>query len=78
MEIKWIKVEEQLPPYETRILATDGYYTHLCEYCEDNEYDIEMKKTDPNWQRNWLNLDSAIHYFDNVIAWMPLPQYKTE
>lgn len=65
---RWIPVEERLPEYGIRVLATDMYEEDDCtgiwtreEYPDDPE--------DGCWidERGWW------HAFDEVTNWMPLP-----
>lgn len=65
---RWIPVEERLPEYGVRVLATDMYEEDDCtgiwtreEYPDDPE--------DGCWidDRGWW------HAFDDVTHWMPLP-----
>ena len=66
---RWIPVEERLPKYGVRVLATDMYEEDDCtgiwtreEYPDDPE--------DGCWidDRGWW------HAFDEVTHWMPLPK----
>ncbi len=66
---RWIPVEERLPKYGVRVLATDMYEEDDCtgiwtreEYPDDPE--------DGCWidDRGWW------HAFDEVTHWMPLPE----
>ena len=66
--LRWIPVEERLPKYGVRVLATDMYEEDDCtgiwtreEYPDDPE--------DGCWidDRGWW------HAFDEVTHWMPLP-----
>ena len=68
LERRWIPVEERLPKYGVRVLATDMYEEDDCtgiwtreEYPDDPE--------DGCWidDRGWW------HAFDEVTHWMPLP-----
>lgn len=50
----------------------------LSEYVEDNapnrwiSVDEGLPEVgDSDWCGHWLNLDSAVHYAQNVIVWMP-------
>lgn len=76
---RWISVDERLPEVGDHVLTSDGYYIHLCVFIEEAEHDEEYRKNyDPDWCGHWLNLDSAVHYAQNVIVWMPLPLYNNE
>lgn len=70
---RWIPVEERLPKYGVRVLATDMYEEDDCtgiwtreEYPDDPE--------DGCWidDRGWW------HAFDDVTHWMPLPEQPKE
>ena len=66
---RWIPVEERLPKYGVRVLATDMYEEDDCtgiwtreEYPDDPEYGC------------WIDERGWWHAFDDVTHWMPLPE----
>ena len=61
--MKWIKVEDKLPPFGMRVLvAVDSF---VCE----GYLNIVGK-----WKRyNSLDLEE---WMGRVVAWMPMPKYK--
>lgn len=70
---RWIPVEERLPEYGVRVLATDMYEEDDCtgiwtreEYPDDPEDGCWIDE--PGW---W-------HAFDEVTHWMPLPEPPEE
>lgn len=64
---RWIPVEERLPEYGVRVLATDMYegddYTGIWTREEDKDDADGCWYDDPGW---W-------HASDDVTHWMPLP-----
>lgn len=62
---RWIPVSERLPDYNEEVLITDGKYVTI-----DTRYFLE--NTEDGEAYTW-----DINGWDDVIAWMPLPEpYK--
>lgn len=62
---RWIPVSERLPDYNEEVLITDGKYVTI-----DERYFLE--NTEDGEAYTW-----DINGWDDVIAWMPLPEpYK--
>lgn len=65
---RWIPVEERLPEYGVRVLATDMYE-------EDDCIGIWTRKEYPDDPEDgcWIDDRGWWHAFDDVTHWMPLP-----
>lgn len=65
---RWIPVEERLPEYGVRVLATDMYE-------EDDCTGIWTRKEYPDDPEDgcWIDERGWWHAFDEVTHWMPLP-----
>ena len=62
---RWIPVSERLPDYEEEVLITNGKYVTI-----DERYFLE--NTEDGEAYTW-----DINGWDDVVAWMPLPEpYK--
>lgn len=62
---RWVPVSERLPDYNEEVLITDGKYVTI-----DTRYFLE--NTEDGEAYTW-----DINGWDDVIAWMPLPEpYK--
>lgn len=66
---RWIPVEERLPEYGVRVLATDMYE-------EDDCTEIWTRKEYPDDPEDgcWIDDRGWWHAFDEVTHWMPLPE----
>ena len=65
---RWIPVEERLPEYGVRVLATDMYEEDDCTGIWTREED----KDDAGGC--WYDEHGWWHAFDEVTHWMPLPE----
>lgn len=62
---RWIPVSERLPDYNEEVLITDGKYVTI-----DERYFLE--NTEDGEAYTW-----GINGWNDVVAWMPLPEpYK--
>lgn len=86
MMSKWIPVSEKLPEKRGDYLVTqkatftDYVYISVTGYAH-NLYDVDEYDFTDKKRPGWYEYDSEWGYreFDNVIAWMPLPEsYKAE
>lgn len=66
---RWNPVEERLPEYGVRVLATDMYE-------EDDCTEIWTRKEYPDDPEDgcWIDDRGWWHAFDDVTHWMPLPE----
>lgn len=70
---RWIPVEERLPEYGVRVLATDMYE-------EDDCTGIWTREEYPNDPDGccWIDERGWWHAIDDVTHWMPLPEPPEE
>lgn len=68
---RWIPVSERLPEKNVWVLATFKM--------ANGKTSVDIKRIN-QWNGQWeSNYDFDVSYYDNVIAWMPLPApYKKE
>ena len=71
--IRWIPVEERLPKYGVRVLATDMYEEDDCT----GIWTREEYPDDPDGCC-WIDERGWWHAFDDVTHWMPLPELPKE
>ncbi len=66
-EMRWISVEDKLPPIDTRVVG----------WCKDNPFSHFTYEVVSWHGRGWV-FPYAMRYVTNVTHWMPLPEKPKE
>lgn len=73
--MKWIKVEDRLPPITKSNDWADYSTPVLCLHSDGHHEDCQLNETDEG-EKYWSYIQDG-EFCETVTHWMPLPKYPT-